>query len=182
METIARQQIENSGMNLTADQMQQALTRANSPAQLYVTYAGAIVAGIFSLLIVAGGLAIFAMMASQQPRFSTMFSMVALAYLPYRLVTCIMTVLVILISTDPSALDFSNLLSTNVGAFMNKAALSRPLYTLLINLDVLTFVEIGLLAYGFSKITRSSFFYGLVAVGSLFALYLVIRMALSLLF
>src|ERR1700735_4151320 len=90
METMARQQIENSGMNLTADQMQQALNRANSPAQLYVTYIGAVVVGVLSLLIIAGALAIFGMMANQQPRFGTMFSMVTLAFLPYRLVTSVM--------------------------------------------------------------------------------------------
>jgi hypothetical protein len=182
LETIVRQQLENSGANLSADQMQQAINGANSPARIYLTYAGAVVAGTVSLLIIAGALSIFALMGNQQPRFGTMFSMVALAYLPYRLVICFMTVLVLMISPEPASLDFSNLLSTNVGAFLNKTTVSRPMYTLFTNLDVLSFIEIGLLAYGFAKITRSSVFYGLVSVGSLWALYVASRVALSFLF
>ncbi len=182
MATLTRQVLENSGFNLSADQMQQAIDRANRPAQIYITSAQTAVGSALALLVVAGALMIFAMMANQQPRFGTMFSMVAFAFLPYRLIVCVMTVAVLLIAPDPTALDSTNLLSTNVGAFVNKASTSKPLYSLLGNLDILSFVEIGLLAYGFAKISRSSFFFGLVSVGSLFALYVVIRMGLSFLF
>jgi hypothetical protein len=182
MAAITRQFLENSGFNLSADQMQQAIDRANTPQQVYITSAQTAVGSVLALLVIAGALMIFAMMANQQPRFGTMFSMVTFAFLPYRLIVCVMTVVVLLVAPDPTALDSTNLLSTNVGAFMNKTALSKPMYSLLSNLDILSFVEIGLLAYGFAKISRSSFFFGLVSVGSLFALYVVIRMGLSFLF
>jgi hypothetical protein len=182
MATITRQFLENSGFNLSADQMQQAIDRANTPQQIYITSAQAAAGSVLALLVIAGALMIFAMMANQQPRFGTMFSMVSFAFLPYRLVICVMTVIVLLISPDPNELDYTNLLSTNVGAFVNKASTSKPMYSLLGNLDILSFVEIGLLAYGFAKITRGSFFFGLVSVGSLFALYVAIRMGLSFLF
>jgi hypothetical protein len=180
MDAIARQQLQNT--RLSPEQMQLALNRANSPAQVYVTYGGAVVAGIVSILLIAGLLTIFALVGSKQPKFSTNFSMAALAFLPYRLVICVMTVLVLLASPDPSALDINNLLATNVGAFMNKETMSRGLYTLFSALDILSFAEIGLLAYGFSRVNRTSFSFGLFAVMSLWIVYVLIRMGLSLLF
>jgi hypothetical protein len=180
MAELARQQIANT--RLSPEQMQQALETAQSPAQLYITYTGAGIVAILARLLVAGGLAIFAMMGSRQPKFGTMFSMVTLAFLPYVVVTCLMTVLVVYSSPDPTALDSSNLLATNVGAFLNKDVMAKWLYTFFSYLDVLVFGEIFLLAYGFAKITRSGVFYGLVSVGTLFALYVALRMGVSALF
>jgi hypothetical protein len=180
METIVRQQLQNT--RLSPEQMQTALNRANSPTQLYVTYAAAAVGGALSIVVIAGLLTVFAMVGSKQPKFSTNFSMVALAFLPYRLIVGAMTVLVLLASPDPGSLDVTNMLATNVGAFMNKETMSRGLYTFLSALDVLTFFEIGLMSYGFAKVNRTSVSFGLVAVGSLWLLYVLGRTALSLLF
>jgi hypothetical protein len=108
--------------------------------------------------------------------------MVALAFFPYRLVFCLMTVLVLLAAPDPTALDSSNLLATNLGAFMNKEAISKGLYTLLSALDILSFAEIGLLSYGFAKVNRTSVAFGLFAVVSLWAVYTLIRIGVSLIF
>jgi hypothetical protein len=105
--------------------------------------------------------------------------MVTLAYFPYTLVICVMSVLVLVMAPDRSVLDINNLLSTNVGAFVNKEGMSSGLYTLLSSLDVLSFMEIGLLSYGFSKVNRSSFSFGLFSVGSLWFIYVLIRMGFS---
>jgi hypothetical protein len=180
MDTILRQQLQNT--RLTPEQMQNLMNAANTPAAVYRTYAGTIVGGIVSTLLISGLLTVFALVGSKQPKFSTNFSMVALAFLPYRLVVCAMTVLVLVASPDPSSLDFSNLLATNVGAFMNKDAMSRGLYTLLSAIDLLTFAEIGLLSYGFAKVNRTSVSFGLFAVMTLWIVYVLIRMGLSLLF
>jgi hypothetical protein len=180
MEAIVRQQLQNT--RLSPEQMQTALNRAASPAQLYVTYSGAVMGGIVSILLIAGLLTVFAMVGSKQPKFSTNFSMVALAFFPYRLIVCAMTVLVLFASPDRSVLDVTNLLATNVGAFMNKETMSKGLYTFLSALDILSFAEIWLLSYGFSKVNRTSFSFGLAAVGSLWLVYVLARMALSLLF
>jgi hypothetical protein len=180
METIFRQQLQNT--RLSPEQMQVAMNRANSPAQVYVTYGGVVVGGTVSILLIAGLLTVFAMVGSKQPKFSTNFSMVALALFPYRLVICLMTVLVLVASPDPGSLDVTNLLATNIGAFTNKETMSRGLYTLLSQLDILTFAEIGLLSYGFAKVNRTSISFGLFAVLSLWIVYVLIRMGLSLLF
>jgi len=180
METIIRQQLENT--RLSPEQMQVAMNRANSPNQAYATYAGTVVAGALSVVLIAGLLTVFALMGSKEPKFSSNFSMVSLALFPYRLVVCVMTVLVLVAAPDRTVLDVSNLLATNVGAFMNKQGMSRGLYTLLSALDVLTFAEIGLMGYGFAKVNRTSIGFGVFSVLSLWAVYVLIRVGLSLLF
>jgi len=180
METIIRQQLQNT--RLSPEQMQTALSQANTPGRLYVTYAATVVVGAVSLLVITGLLTLFAMVGSKQPKFGTNFSMVALASFPYRLVVCLMSVLVLLAAPDRSALDINNLLATNVGAFMDKDTMSRGLYTFLSALDILTFAEIGLLSYGFARVNRTSVSFGLFAVVSLWIVYVLIRMGLSLLF
>lgn len=179
LDTIIRQQIE-ARTNLTPEQQQQALNNAsNSRLVGVLVYASVVLASGILPLVIAGLLMIFALMAQQQPKFGTMFSMVVLAWLPYALVTALMTILVLFASPDPTTLDYQNLLSTNVGAFMDKATMGKGLYAFLTSMDVLTFFEIGFMGYGFSKITRSSFFYGVFSVGSLWALYVVVKVALS---
>lgn len=180
MDTIVRQQIE-SNRNMSPEQMQQALNNANSPVIAYLIYGAVIFAGILLPIIIAGALSIFALMGSQQPKFSTMFSMVTLAYLPYTLITALMTILVVFVSPDTSVLDIQNLLSTNVAAFMNKETTGKALYAFLGSVDILSFGEIGFLAYGFSKVTRSSFFFGIFSVGTLWAIYVFVKVGLSLL-
>lgn len=180
METIVRQRVQT--LRLTPEQMQAALDRANSPAQAYATYASVVVGGALLLLALAGILTLIAMAGSKQPKFSTNFSMVALAFFPYTLVSAIMTVLVLVASPDRSALDINNLLATNVGAFMDKDSLSKGLYSFFSSLDILTFAEIGLLSYGFSKVNRTTFGFALFAVLSLWVVYVVIKMGVAMLF
>jgi hypothetical protein len=179
METIIRQRLQNS--QLSPEQMQAALQRADSPAILYISYASPVVFGLLALLLIAGLLMIFALIGNKQPKFSTNFSMVTLAYFPYTLVVCVMTVLVLFAAPDRSVLDINNLLATNVGAFMDKDTTSKGLYALLSAFDVLTFVEIGLLSYGFAKVNRTSVSFGLFAVLSLWVVWVLIRIGLSLL-
>jgi hypothetical protein len=174
LDTIVRQQIE-ARSNMTPEQQQQALNRANSPVIGAIVYGSVVLASLVLPLIIAGLLSIFALMAQQQPRFGTMFSMVVLAWFPYAVVSSLMGILVLFASPDPGTLDYQNLLSTNVGAFMNKETTGKALYAFLTSMDVLSFFEIGFLGYGFSRITRSSFFYGVFSVGSLWALYVAIK-------
>jgi hypothetical protein len=180
METIIRQQLE--GTRLSPEQLQAVMTAASTPAAAYRTYAGGLLIGPIALLFIAGLLTLFALVGSKQPKFSTNFSMVSLAFFPYRLVVCLMTVLVLMTAPDPTVLDSGNLLATNVGAFMNKETMSKGLYTFLGALDVLSFVEIGLLSYGFAKVNRTSIAFGLFAVLSLWFVYVMIRVGFSFLF
>ena len=177
MDTIIRQRLQ--GSQLSPEQMQQALTRANSPAVLYISYASPVVVGALAMLGLAGLLTIFALVGSKQPKFSTNFSMVTLAYFPYTLVVSLMTILVLLAAPDRSVLDINNLLATNVGAFMDKDTTSKGLYALLSTFDILSFIEVLLLSYGFSKVNRTSFGFGLFSVMTLWILYVLIRVGFS---
>lgn len=180
IDAIVRQQIE-SQRNMSPEQMQQALNNANSPVIIYIILGAIVVVSILLPIVIAGALSIFALMGSQQPKFSAMFSMVTLAYFPYSLIAALMTILVVFMSPDTSVLDINNLLSTNVAAFMNKETTGKALYAFLGSVDILSFGEIGLLAYGFSKLTRSSFFFGVFSVGTLWAIYVLVKVGLSLL-
>jgi hypothetical protein len=180
LETILRQQLANT--RLTPEQMQIAMSRAAAPSQRYVTYAGTVVSGVLSYALITALLTVFALMGSRQPKFSTNFSMVTLAFFPYRLVICVMTVLVLVAAPDRTTLEATNLLATNAGAFVNKEEMSKGLYALLSQMDILTFAEIGLLSYGFSKVNRTSFAFGLVAVLCLWSIYVLIRVGLSIVF
>jgi hypothetical protein len=162
--------------------MQNVMSRALSPAQTYITYAGTVVVGVLAYLVIAGMLTVFALMSSKEPRFSTNLSMVTLAFLPYRFIVCLMALLVLIAAPDKTSLDATNLLATNVGAFVNKETMSRGLYSLLSQIDVLTFTEIGLLSYGFSKVNRTSIGFGLMAVLTLWAIYVAFVVGASVLF
>jgi hypothetical protein len=178
-ENIARQQLETFARSLTPEQMQAAVSRANSPSQIYIGLASAAVSAAVILLIIAGALMAFGMMTSQAPTFGAMFSMVALAYFPYWLVAVAMSVMVLMISPDPTSLDWRNLLATNVAAFMNKNETSKGLYSLMGSVDILNFAVIGLLALGFSKLTRARFGFGLAAVLVIWAFYVLGKMGFS---
>ena len=132
------------------------------------------------MLSVSGVLFAFGMMTSRAPKFGSMLAMVNLAFFPYYVVTVLMTALVVIVAPDKSALDINNMLATNVGAFVSKSETSKGLYALYTSLDLLSFLEIGLLAFGFSKLTKSGFAAGLGAVGAMWFLYVISKMALSL--
>lgn len=180
MESIIRQRLQNTQMS--PGQMQQALQSATRPGIIYIAAAQVVIVVALALLIIAGVLTIFALMGSKEPKFSINFSMVNLAYWPYTLIVAIMSILVLLIAPDRTALDINNLLATNVAAFIDKDTTSKGLYSLLTSMDVLSFFEIGLLSYGFSKVNRTSMSFALFSVLSLWFIYVLIRMGLAIIF
>ena len=178
MEMIMRQRLATS--NMSPEQMQLAMERATSPVAVYFTY-GAVAFGVpLSMLIVSGMLFAFGMMTSRSPKFGSMLAMVNLAFFPYFFVTVLMTTLVVLAAPDKTSLDVSNILATNVAAFVNKSETSKGLYALYGSLDILSFIEVILLSYGFSKLTKAGFFAGFGAVGAMWILYVAAKMAMSL--
>ena len=178
-ENVIRQQVQAF---VPPDRLDAAVASGASPARIYVGYVMAFLATPIMLAAVAGALLVISMMTARQPTFDAMYSMVALAFLPYWLVTCVMIALTLMAAPDPASMDIRNLLATNVGAFMDKDSLPKGLYSLLTSLDVLSFAEIALLGYGFSKLTRVSLFAGIGAVAALWVLYVSVKMSLSILF
>jgi len=178
MELIMRQRL--AGSSMSADQMQQAMRNGTSPVAVYITCAAVFFFSPVFMLIVSGILFAFGMMTSRAPKFSSMFAMVNLAYFPYILITVLMTTLVVIAAPDKTALDVNNILATNVAAFVNKSETSKGLYALYGSLDILSFMALAFLAYGFSKLTKAGFFAGFGAVGGMWILYVFCKMALSL--
>jgi hypothetical protein len=178
IDQIMRQRLASSSMS--PDQMRQAMERATSPVAVYATYGAVAVVTPLSMLVVAGVLAAFGMMTARPPKFGSMLAMVCLAFFPYFLVTVLMTVLVLIAAPDKTALDINNILATNVGAFVNRSDTSKGLYALYTSLDLLSFIEIGLLSFGFSRLTKAGFAAGLGAVSGLWILYVMSKMAMSL--
>ena len=179
MELITRQRLAASSM--TPDQMQRAMQQATSPAAVYITYAAVLFGTPIFMLIVSGILSAFGMMTSRAPKFGSMLAMVNLALFPYFLITVLMTTLVIVSAPDKTALDVNNMLATNVAAFVNKSETPKGLYALYNSLDILSFIEIGLMSYGFSKLTKTSLAAGLGAVGGMWVLFVFCKMAVTLL-
>jgi hypothetical protein len=180
MREIMRQRLATSGMS--PEQMQQALSRADSPAQAYVSYLAVALGIPISLLVIAGVLTAFGMMTSRSPKFGDMFSMVTLSFVPYWSITALMSALILLITADKSSLDINNLIGSNAAAYIDQSTVSKGVYSLLGSLDIFSFALITLLAYGFSKLTRAGMFFGFVAVGTLWAFYVIMKMGASLLF
>jgi hypothetical protein len=179
LDLITRQRL--AGSSMTPDQMQQQMKYATSPAAVYITYAAVVIGTPIFTLIASGILFAFGMMTKRAPKFGSMLAMVNLAFFPYILITALMTVLVIIAAPDKSALDSTNLLATNVAAFVTKSQTSKAVYALYTSLDILSFMEIGLLSYGFSKLTKAGMAAGLGAVGAMWILYVFAKMAGSLL-
>jgi len=177
MDLIMRQRLASS--NMSPEQMQKAMEQATSPIATWLTYGAVAVGAPISMLIVAGILFAFGMMTSRAPKFGAMLAMVSLAFFPYFLVTVLMTALVMIAAPDKTALDINNLLATNVAAFMNKSETSKGLYAMFTSLDLLSFIEIGLLSFGFGKLTKAGVAAGLGAVGAMWILYVAAKMAMT---
>jgi hypothetical protein len=180
MREIMQQRLATSGLN--PEQLQLALANADKPAQVYVSYAAAAIVAPVTLLVIAGALTAFGMMTSRAPKFGAMFAMVALAFFPYWLVTGAMSAVIILATPDRSTLDISNIIATNAAAYMDRNTVSKGMYSLYGSLDALSFALILLLGFGFSKLTKAGMFFGLAAVGTLWAFYVLMKMGASLVF
>lgn len=178
MDNIMRQRL--AGSSMTPDQMQKAMEQGTSPIAMYITYVAVAIGVPIAMLIASGVLTVFGMMTSRSPKFGSMLAMVNIAFFPYYLVTVAMTAIVMIAAPDKSALDINNILATNVGAFVTRSETSKGLYALFTSLDVLSFMEIGLLSYGFSKLTKAGMALSIAAVGSLWILYVMLKMAGSL--
>ena len=180
LETIVRQRLAQT--SLSPEQMQLAMQRATSPSQAYISYAGAAIGGALSMAVIALVLFAFGLMTSREPKYPAMLAMVTLAFFPYFLISVVMTALILLATPDKSSLDVTNLIATNVAAYMNRERMAKGMYSLLSSVDLLSFLEIALLSLGFSKLTKSSYFGGLAAVMGLWILYVSCKMAISVLF
>jgi len=179
LENILRQQFEM--FRMPPEQVDKAMVQAlNAPA--WRNYIGAVIGTAIFFPFVGGLMYVFALMANKEARYVDQFKLVCFAYFPYYVVTCLMSALILMVSPDPGSLDIRNLIATNVGAFLDKNTTSKGLYALAGSIDVLSFLEIFLLGYGFAKLNRVKVFFGVAAVMTLWILYVSVKISLSVLF
>jgi hypothetical protein len=87
----------------------------------------------------------------------------------------------ILFSSDRASLDPQNLVATNVSLFMSDET-SKALRTFLGSFDLLSFARIGFLSLGVSKVAQIPLRQALGVVVGLWALWICVRVGLSLVF
>ena len=111
-----------------------------------------------------------------------MLGATAYAWFPYYILVTAMTLLIITLSADRSDLNFKNLVATNVGAFLDPQTTSKPLYSLASSLDLLSFLLLGFLAYGLSKVSRAKTGTCFAIVIGVWAVYVLCKTGMAALF
>ena len=184
METLARKQIESSSRaaSLTPEQKQTAIAQAGTPMRLYIGYGAAGFGSVIVLLFIAGvsfgGLSAF----GAKTRFPQVLGAVSYAAVPFSLLALIMTTAVLLATPDRESLDFTNLIATNIGAFLNKETTGKMIYSLAGSIDLISFAHVAFLSYGLSKVSKLSFTSCVMLVAGMWAIYVLCKAGLSSLF
>jgi hypothetical protein len=104
-----------------------------------------------------------------------MLGTVAWASFPFAVIACVMGVLILLVTKDPTELDPATLLATNVGAFLDKNTTGKFMYSLAGSFDVLVIGKVLLLSFGMSQVTSMAFARALTLVGSLWLVWVLLR-------
>jgi hypothetical protein len=186
IEAIARTQLENSSnrmtANLTEEQKENAIRQAGSPVRLAMDYGGIAVGTPISLLIVAGALLGVLSLAGGKLKFGQVLGVTAFAAVPFALLGLVMSLAVILASPDRESLDITNLIATNIGAFLNKDTTNKALYSVAVSTDLITLAHVAFLGWGLSKASRVSFTTCTVLVIALWSMLVLAKAGLALLF
>jgi len=186
LESIARKQLENTNnrmtANLTEEQKETAIRQAGSPVRLGMDYGGIAVGTPISMLIVAGAVLGVLSLAGGKLKFGQVLGVTAFAAVPFALLSLVMSVAVILASPDRDSLDITNLIATNIGAFLNKDTTNKALYSIAGSMDLITLLHIAFLGWGLSKASRLSFTTCTVLVTALWGVLVLAKAGLALLF
>ena len=116
-------------------------------------------------LIIAVILMVMLSIMDRKPQLAQMLGTVAWASFPIAIVACLMSLLILFLSKDPSELDPQTLLATNVAAFLDKSSTGSFVFSLARSFDLLAIGQICLLSFGISRVTG-------VKMGQAFALVL----------
>ncbi len=184
MQAITRKQLESNSR--IAEQMGQqkideAVAQSDTPGRKAIGYSMAAIGSALYLVVVS---AIFmGVLSAMGSKLNFKQSLGTLAYsaFPFSVITVFMTALILLLSGDRAELNVRNLIPLNPGAFMDPTQ-SKPLYSLASSIDVLSFAQIGLIGYGYSKVSGKSFTQCVVIVIALWAVYVLLKTGLSALF
>jgi hypothetical protein len=133
--------------------MEQAIQQSASPQRLAI---GAVTGGLMTALIaliIAAILMVMLSIMDRRPQLPQMLGTVAWASFPITVIACVMGVLILFFSRDPSELDPQTLLATNVAAFLDKSSTGSFVFSLARSFDLLAIGQVCLLSFGISKVT-----------------------------
>jgi hypothetical protein len=135
------------------DKKEQAIQQSGSPARLAMGAFFGGVGGAVVALIIAVILMVMLSIMDRKPQLTQMLGTVAWASFPIAVIGCVMGVLILSLSRDPSELDPQTLLATNVAAFLDKSSTGSFLFSLAGSFDVLAIAKVCLLSFGLSNVT-----------------------------
>lgn len=157
------------------DKLDQAIEQSASPARLAMNSFFAGVGAVIVTLIVAMIFMVMLSIMDRKPGFSQMLGTAAWAAFPITVIACIMGVLILFLSSDPSELNPQNLLATNVGSFLDKNSTGSFVFNLAHSLDILAIGQVFLLAFGISKVAEIQMGKALALVISLWLVWILLR-------
>lgn len=185
METIVRKQIESNPravQQLGPDGVERAVAQSMTPARTAIGYVAVFIGVAVTLLIVAGlslaGLSI----TGSSVGFKRTLGAVSYAWLPFSVLNLAMSALIISLAPDKTALDMRNLTATNIGAFLDPLTTNKALMSIASSLDIISFAQITFIGYGLSVVSKSSFFKCTMIVVAMWAVYVLGKTGLAMLF
>lgn len=157
------------------DKMDQVIQQAASPARVAMSAVSAGVGSAVVTLIIAVVLMVMLSIMDRKPQLGQMLGTVAWASFPFAVIACVMGVLILLISRDPTELDPQTLLATSIGAFLDKNSTGKFVYSLAGSIDVLAIGRVLLLGFGMSKVAGIAFGRAVTLVGCLWLVWVLLR-------
>lgn len=178
MENITRHVFEDHpslASQMPPDKLEEAIRQSASPARVLLgSFFGAVSVAVIALVIALILMVMLSIM-DRKPQLSRIFGTVVWSTFPFTIITCLMGVLILLISRDPSELDPQSLVATNVGAYLDKNSTGHFLYSIAGSLDLLAIGKMLLLSFGLSKVTGIRFSQSLTLVISLWLVWVLLR-------
>jgi hypothetical protein len=157
------------------DKKEQAIQQSGSTARLVM---GAVMGGVVTsliTLIIAVILMVMLSIMDRKPRLPQMLGTVAWASFPITIIGCVMGVLTLALSRDPSELDPQTLLATNAAAFLEKNSTGAFVFSLAHSFDLLAIGQVCLLSFGISKVTGVRMGQAFTLVIGLWLLWILLR-------
>jgi hypothetical protein len=115
-------------------------------------------------------------------KFTQALGATAYAAVPFSLLNIVMSTAILLATPDRDTLDFTNLIATNVGAFLDPQITRKAILSIAKSLDAISLAHIGFLSFGLSKVSRVSFGGCGMIIGAMWLIYVLGKAGLSALF
>lgn len=182
---ILRGQMEGTRIaeQLGQEKIDQMVRNANSTSAKVQSYVMAPIAVLVSSLVTAGILFGLAQVMSAGTTYKKILSVSAYSSFAYSLISGFGGIIVLSMMSEPAGAEMTNLIKLNPTLFMDKASTAKALYSIASSFDLLSFWMIFLLALGITKVSdRMSFTKGLIVVLIPWAIYVMGKAGLSMLF